>query len=150
MKKFTLTIFAIIYAVSLYGADSKKSAKDYIADLKSSKDEKIIMKAADWVAKKEEKDAVPNLIKLLSDSRENVRLHAVMALGYLGDEKTADPISKLLLNDSSSTVRYAALLSSLRIGSEKSYKAILDAKKNETDPYIQDLLTKIEKKLKKK
>ena len=56
-----------------------------IANLDPSVDEQTIVKAADWAAEKKEKKALDKLIVLATDSRDNVRLHSVMALGYIGD-----------------------------------------------------------------
>ncbi len=150
MKRIVFTFITILMATALVGADKKKSAEDYMKDLNPAKDEKLIVEAADYMGKQEEKDAVPKLIKLLNDSRENVRLHAVMALGYIGEESAVDSINKVLLNDSSSNVRYAAVLTTFRIGSKKSYDTIKKVKESESDPFIQDFLKKMEEKLKGK
>lgn len=147
MKKIIFTFTALMMTVALFGAE--KTAKEYIADLAPAKDEKTIVEASDWLGTKKEKEAVPGLLELLKDSRENVRLHAVMALGYIRDESAVDSINKLMLNDDSSNVRYAALLSSFRIGSKKSIDAWKQSKEKETDPYMKDILKKMEEKARK-
>ncbi len=145
MKRIIVMVL-VMFSVSLFAADKKMN----IADLDSSKSEKVIIDTADWAGKEKEKDAVPNLIKLLSDKRDMVRLHAVMALGYIGKEDYVEEIHKVLLDDSNSTVRYAALLSTVRIGSKKSIKVWEKAKMNETDPFMVDFLKKMETKAKGK
>ena len=127
---------------------AKKSEKDYIADLDSTKSEQVIVEAAKWAKKNKSEKAVPNLIELLSDSREDVRLNVVLALGYIEDEKAAEPLNKVILEDKSSNVRYAALLSSVRIGSRDSVDTWIKAKDTETDPIILDFLGKMEEKAK--
>jgi len=125
-------------------------ADKYIADLDPAKDENTIIKAADWLGEKQENNAADKLISLLSDSRDMVRLHAVMALGYIGKEDYLDAINNVFLNDKNPHVRYTALLSAMKIGSEKSIPVCEKAKQTETDPYIKDLLTKLEEKKKGK
>jgi len=147
MKKTSVLVsFMLFAAVSLFAADAKK----YIADLDPAKDEKTIIEAADWLRDNKEGDAVPNLVKLLSDSRDNVRLHAAMALGYIGEEDAVEPLNNMLLNDSNPSVRYTALLSTIRIGSKKSLPVWEQAKQKETDPFMKDLLDKMEQKAKGK
>jgi len=87
-------------------------------------------------------------VALLKDSRDMVRLHSVMALGYIAEEDAADAVNDVILNDKNPTVRYAALLSSVRIGSKKSIPVWEKAKETETDPYIKDFLTKMDEKAK--
>ncbi len=124
----------------------KLSLKEHMANLSADKDEKLIIAACDFVGKEEEADAISKLVSLLSDKRDNVRLHAVMALGYIGEEKGVDSINKVMLNDENSDVRYAALLSSVRIGSKKSIDSWKALKQKESDPFILDFLKKMEKK----
>lgn len=145
MKKRSILVSLLLFAaISVFAADAKK----YIADLDAAKDEQTIITAADWARDNKEEDAVPNLVKLLSDSRDMVRLHAVMALGYIGSEDVVDAVNNVMLNDSNASVRYTALLSSMRIGSEKSLPAYEQAKQKETDPFMKDLLAKMEQKYK--
>lgn len=148
MKKrfFIMSVILLISSI-VFAADAAK----YIADLDPSKDEKTIIAAADWIGENEEGDASKQLIALLSDSRDKVRVHAVMALGLIGDEANLEPIHNALLNDKYSTVRYAAVLSVMRINKrEKSEPVLRKAKETETDPFIKDLLTKMEEKAKGK
>ena len=147
MKKSSILVSLILFAsISVFAADAKK----YIADLDPSKDEQTIIAAADWARDNKEEDAVPALVKLLSDSRDMVRLHAVMALGYIGEEDAVEAVNNVMLNDSNPSVRYTALLSTLRIGSEKSMPAWEQARQKETDPFMKDLLAKMEQKYKEK
>ncbi len=153
MKK--IFTFAIILSFFLTAAvtAAEKSEKEYIADLDASKDEQVIVTAADWLGKKEVKKAVKHLVILAEDQRVNVRLHAVMALGYLvdkKDDKSVAVINKLMLNDDSAEVRYAAVLSSIRVGSKKSVSTWEKVKESESDPFIKDLIKKYEKKIKGK
>ncbi len=150
MKKLTLVLIAVFMATSAFSADKKKSAEDYIKDLDPSKDEKVIVEAADFLGKEKEKDAVKKLQDLLKDQRVNVRLHAVIALGYIGQEESAESLNGILLNDESPNVRYAAVLSISRIGSKKSIDALKEAKAKESDPFILDFLKKMEEKIKGK
>ncbi len=150
MKKFTLILIALLMAGSAFSAEKKKSAEDYLNDLDPSKDEKVIIEAADFLGKEKEKNAVKKLQNLLKDQRVDVRLHAVIALGYIGEEDSAESLNSILLNDESPNVRYAAVLSIARIGSKKSYDALKEAKEKESDPFIQDFLKKMEEKFKGK
>lgn len=143
MKKTSILASLMLFVtMSLFAADVDK----YMADLDSSKDEKTIIAATDWMRDKKEENAVPKLINLVNDSRELVRIHAIMALAYIGDESAVDTLNNALLNDANPSVRYTALLSIMRIGSKKSVSAIEQAKLKETDPAIKDLLDKIQKK----
>jgi HEAT repeat protein len=142
-----LTSGAFIYAQE---AKSGKTAREYITDLSSSGDENTIIQAERWLGEKKVKDAVPGLINLLSDKRETVRIEAAVALGLIGEESSVDALDSALLNDESPQVRYAAMLATMRIGSKKSIEAYKQSKEKETDPFIKDLLAKMEDKLKGK
>lgn len=151
----TLAVMAVAAAqeaVKDKGAEQKKakSVQEYIADL-SSNDEGKIVAAADYLGGEKEKTAVPQLINLLkNDDRPKVRVYASIALGLIGDESSVETLNAALLNDSSADVRYSAVLAISRIGSTKSIDALKAAKEKETDPYIKDYLTKMEAKFKKK
>ena len=141
-----LLSFILVFATFAYASDREKQ----IANLDPSGDEVTIIKAADWAGEKKEKRAVDNLIILVSDSRDMVRLHSVMALGYIGDDKAVEALNKVILNDGNATVRYAAVLATLRIGSKKSVPVWQEAKEKETDPFIKDFLQKMDDKAKGK
>lgn len=147
MNKITGALLSVFFLISVaFAAEVDK----YLADLDASKDEKTIVQAADWLGEKKEEKAIPKLVALLKDSRDMVRLHSVMALGYIAEEDAADAVNNVILNDKNPTVRYAALLSSVRIGSKKSIPVWEKAKETETDPYIKDFLTKMDEKAKGK
>ncbi|MCL2026179.1 MAG: HEAT repeat domain-containing protein [Leptospirales bacterium] len=147
MKKLFLTIMTMFFAVSLFA--NKKTAEQYIADLNPANDAKVIITAADWLGKNKHEKAIPTLLPLLDDSRESVRLQAVVALGNIGKEDAIDGINKSLVNDESADVRYAAALATVRIASTKSIPAWKEARDKETDPYIRDFLTKMKEKVEK-
>jgi len=152
MKRIICMVLLVVAAVAVVQAQeakTEKSAKEYIADLSSGGDEKALIEAAQWLGNKKEKDAVPGLINLMSDKRANVRMEAAISLGLIGEESAADAINNAVLNDESAEVRYAAVLAAMRIGSKKSADIFLQAKQKETDPFIQDLLAKLEEKSKK-
>ena len=143
MKRIFVFMFTIMAISSIvFAAEADK----YIADLDPSKDEKTITQAADWLGENKEKSASQKLVALLSDGRDMVRLHAVQALGYIGESDYVDSLNKVLLNDKNPTVRYAALLSTMKIKDDKSVPVWKQAKETETDPFIIDLLTKLEAK----
>ena len=145
-------LFIVISGVFVYLQDAKteKTAKEYIGDLSSSGNEKALIEAAQWLGNKKEKDAVPGLIHLLTDKRGSVRMEAVVALGLIEEESAVDALNNALLNDESAEVRYAALLATMRIGSKKSIDAYKQSKEKESDPFMKDLLTKLEEKAKGK
>ncbi len=145
MKKSSILASLILFvSVSAFAADVDK----YMADLDPAKDEQTIIAAADWMRDKKEEKAVSKLVALCTDGRDMVRLHAVMALGYIGEEDSLDAIHAVILNDSNASVRYTAVLSVMRIGSDKSKATLEQAKLKETDPATKDLLEKLEKKSK--
>jgi HEAT repeat protein len=149
MKKLSFTMLCVLF-MSLAAMGADKTEKEYIADLDGAKDEQTIVTAADWLGKEKKSGAVPGLVLLLKDGRDKVRLSAVMALGYIGEEGPAEDVAAVMLDDSNAHVRYAAILSTMRIGSKKSLKALVEAREKETDPYNKDLLVKLEEKSKKK
>ncbi|MBP7585839.1 MAG: HEAT repeat domain-containing protein [Spirochaetes bacterium] len=89
MKKVCIAIIVMFAMVAVFQpqeakSEQSKSSKEYIADL-SSKDEGTIVRAADWLGKEKEEEALPRLKNLLQyDIRPNVRLHSAMAMGYIG------------------------------------------------------------------
>ncbi len=155
MKKLiSLFLITVIFSVPAFTQEEKektKSKEEYIADLVSDSDEKTILAAAQWAGEKKVKEAIPNLIKLLSDKRENVRSDAAAALGYIGQdqEDAIQALNQAMLEDESPIVRYAAVLATMRIGSKKSLDALKQSYEQETDPYIKDLLEKVREQAKK-
>lgn len=147
MKKRLSIMFIILSISSIVFASDKEK---YIADLDPAKDEKTIIQAADWLGDKKEEDASQKLVALLADARDNVRIHAAMAIGYIGGDKNVDALNNLILNDKNPTVRYTAVLSTMRIKSEKSIAVWKKAKETETDLFIKDLYQKMEDKAKGK
>lgn len=147
MNKISVILLTVLFFSTALFASDKKT---YIANLDPAKDETTIVQAADWLGEKKESDAVSKLVELLADSRDMVRLHCVMALGYIGEDDSVEAINNVLLSDKNATVRYAALLSTVRIGSKKSIPVWEKAKTTETDPYIKDFLTKMDEKAKGK
>ncbi len=156
MKKIMLLTLCMIFSFIIVSDGSmaqdtaKKSAREYIADL-SSNDEATVVAAEEWIANNKEKSALSKLQELLrSDNRVKVRLYAAIALGEIADEESAETLNNALLNDPSADVRYSALLGIARIGSKSSYDAIQKARESEQDPFIKDLIKKMEDKFKGK
>jgi HEAT repeat protein len=153
MKRAICLLMLVMFAgafVYAQQAKPEKTAKEYIGELSSSGDEKTLIEAAQWLGNKKEKDAVPGLINLLSDKRGSVRMESAVALGLIEEESAVDALNNALVNDENAEVRYAALLATMRIGSKKSIDAYKKSKEKESDPFIQDLLTKMEEKAKGK
>jgi HEAT repeat protein len=156
MKKIMLItvcvmfMFAMVSDGSMAQDKAKKTAKEYIADLSSS-DEATVVSAEEWIADNKEKEALAKLQELLrGDKRVKVRLYAAIALGEIADEAAAESLNNALLNDPSADVRYSALLGIARIGSKSSYDAVQKARESEQDPFIKDLIKKMEDKFKGK
>jgi len=151
MKKIGVILFSILLiSTALLAKDTKKTEKDYLADLNSAKQEKVIVTAAYWLGENKKKVAIDKLIALLSDERVNVRISVVASLGYMGEEKAVDALNKVILSDESPDVRYTAILATFRIGSKKSLETWKKAGKTEKDPFIRDFLKKMEEKAKGK
>ena len=148
MRKRLFGVFTVLLISSaVFASDAAK----YMADLDPSKDEKTVIQAADWAGENKVESAAKNLVALLSDGRDMVRLHAVMALGYIGEDDYLDSLHNVILSDKNSSVRYAAVLSAMRINKpDKTGPVFLKAKETETDPFIKDLFAKIEDKVKGK
>jgi len=150
MKKVCIAIIVMFAMVAVFQpqeakSQQSKSSKEYIADL-SSKDEGTIVRAADWLGKEKEEEALPRLKNLLQyDIRPNVRLHSAMAMGYIGETSSIDSLNDRLLVEQNSDVRYTILLSLTRIGvSEKKHVEVLKkARDAETDPIIKDYMEKM-------
>jgi len=141
-------MFAMVSDGSMAQDKAKKTAKEYIADLSSS-DEATVVSAEEWIADNKEKSALPKLQELLrSDNRVSVRLFAAIALGEIADESSAEILNNALLNDPNADVRYTVLLAIARVGSKSSFDVVQKAKESEQDPFIKDLLNKMEDKLK--
>lgn len=147
MKRIASLLSLVMIMVSVSFASE---ADKQIANLNPAGEEKTIIEAADWAAEKKEKKALDSLIVLVADSRDMVRLHSVMALGYIGEEKGVDVLNNAILSDKNPTVRYAAVLATLRIGSKKSIPVWQQAKESEADPFIKDFLSKMDDKAKGK
>lgn len=144
-KRVIIFLAVLLFTTMGFAADADK----YLADLDPAKDENTIVKAADWCGQEKEDAAIGKLVGLLTDSRDMVRLHSVMALGYIAEKDAVDALNNVLLSDKNATVRYAALLATVRIGDrDKSEPVWKKAKDSETDPYIKDFLLKMEEKAK--
>lgn len=155
MKRFLLAGLSVALMASVsFAQDSgkvkEKSTQEYIADL-SSKDEVVVITAADKLGNDGEKQAVPAIALVIkNNSSAKARMHACVALGLIADETGVDALNEALLNDSSAEVRYAAILAISRIGSTKSIDALKTAREKESDPYIKDYIDKMEARMKKK
>ena len=160
MKK-VLIAMTILFTMSsfIFAQDAKsdsknqptKSAKEYIADL-TGNDENTIIRAADWLGREKETDALPGLKKLLKeDNRMKVRLHSAMAMGYIGDKSAVDSLNERLLIEPEADVRYTIILSLTRIGisEEKHVDVLKKARDAETDIIIRDYMDKMVAKYKK-
>ena len=145
MKQFVIIVLTVFFSASVLFALDTKTA---MADL-DSEDEAKVVAAADYLGSKGEASAVAKLSALTEDPRTKVRLHSVMALGYINKEEAVDALNKVLVSDKDAGVRYAALLATVRIGSKKSQDTLVQIKETETDPMMKDLLDKIEKKAEK-
>jgi HEAT repeat protein len=145
-RMICITLFVFTAAALALGQEAKteKTAKDYIADLSSAADEKTVIEAVQWLGNDKNKDAIPGLINLMADKREGVRIEAAVSLGLIAEESSVDALNNALLNDESAQVRYASLLATLRIGSKKSIDFYRQSKEKESDPFIQDILSKME------
>ena len=142
MRLLAIMVLTVLFSVGSLFAQTVQSAKE---DLESDDDAKIIA-AADFLGSKKEASAVPKLSELTTNPNMSVRLHSVMALGNIGKNDAVEALNAVLVNDENAQVRYAALLSTIRIGSDQSNETLEQIIETETDPLIQDLLTKREQK----
>ena len=145
MKKFAIIVLTLLFSVSSLFAMNVKTA---MADL-DSEDEAKVVAAADYLGSKGEASAIPRLSELTTDSRTKVRLHSVMALGYIKKSDAVEALNGVLVNEKDAGIRYAALLATVRIGSKKSDETLKQITETETDPMVKDLLDRIEKKAEK-
>jgi HEAT repeat protein len=151
MKKILILTLAV-FAFSVSSHAAGKSAKEYVADLKST-DDAVVIVAENWIGDNKEKTAIKDLVSLIKNSTNaEVRMNAAVALGLIGEKEAIEPLTDTIVSESSSDVRYAMLLAISRIGidSKKSYNALMQAKEKETDPYIKDYIEKMEKKFSNK
>jgi len=147
MKKIAIILISL-FLTSVVAFGAEKGAKEYKADLKASNDVKVINKALDWFRDKKNKSSVKEIVNLLSDERDSVRIHALMAAAYIVDKGNKDAvqkIDKMIMDDSNAEVRYAAVLAKHRIGFDGAkYKDFFQkALAKEEDPYVKDYLNKM-------
>ena len=95
------------------------------------------------LANRNEKNAIPEIIKLIEDEHGMVRSCAIGALGYLKADKITDIILKLL-SDSNLDVQKSALQAAIQTNIFVSEEKIKEISKN-NDPQIQNLLLKLKK-----
>ena len=159
MKKLNVFLLIVfIFSTVLTAAEKsdkkknnkKESSEQYLLDLDASKDEATILKAIDFVGSKKKSKALPKLMNLLGDQRDQIRLNVCATLGLLENKKAIPTLNKIVLEDSSSDVRYSALLAIVRIGVDDSVRTLEKLKNQETDPIIKDFLAKLEGKSKGK
>src|SRR5262249_11869097 len=97
--RYTMLLAACVLVFSLFVAESAEYAKRSVADLigELKKGEKEQLKAIEELDALGEKaaDAAPALVGLLVNKNEDVRLHATMALGKIGERAVA-PLVKAL------------------------------------------------------
>ncbi len=154
MKKIIFLTLIALYGVAFMTlpAAAEKSADAYLDDLSASNEENVILKAADWAGEKKEEKAMKKLVRLVTDSRANVRIGAIVALGLIGEasEGAVDVINRALTDDQNADVRYAAVLAITRLASKSSISFLKTAREKESDPYVKDFITKMEERLLKK
>jgi HEAT repeat protein len=95
------------------------------------------------LANRNEKSAIPEIIKLIEDKHEMVRSCAIGALGYLKADKITDIILKLL-SDSNLEVQKSALQAAIQVNVIISKNKIEEISKN-NDQQIKNLLLKLKK-----
>jgi len=95
------------------------------------------------LANRNEKSAIPEIIKLIEDEHEMVRSCAIGALGYLKADKITDIILKLL-SDSNLEVQKSALQAAIQVNAIISKNKIEEISKN-NDQQIKNLLLKLKK-----
>ena len=95
------------------------------------------------LANRNEKIAIPEIIKLIKDEHEMVRSCAIGALGYLKADKITDIILKLL-SDSNLEVQKSALQAAIQVNAKISKNKIEEISKN-NDQQIKNLLLKLKK-----
>ena len=66
-------------------------------------------------------------LKSLKDEDENMRSHAALSLGWIGEGDVVEPLAKALLNDLSSKVRANAAMSMGQVGDEKAITYLIYA-----------------------
>ena len=95
------------------------------------------------LANKNEKSAIPEIIKIVNNEHGAVRSCAIGALGYLKAEKTSNIILNAL-SDSNLDVQKSALQAAIQTNIFVSEEKIKEISKN-NDPQIQNLLLKLKK-----
>lgn len=129
--------------------DLEKKKAEYINDLNSNDENKII-EASIWLGRKEAGDVVPRMVELLlKDKRVRVRISAAAALGLIRAKDTLEPLTYAASRDVNSDVRYASLLSISKIGPDKkTMDALIERKKREKDALILNYIAEMEKNIK--
>ena len=95
------------------------------------------------LANRNEKRAIPEIIKIVNNEHEMVRSCAIGALGYLKADKITDIILKLL-SDSNLEVQKSALQAAIQVNTIISKNKIDEISKN-NDQQIKNLLLKLKK-----
>ena len=95
------------------------------------------------LANRNEKRAIPEIIKIVNNEHEMVRSCAIGALGYLKADKITDIILKLL-SDSNLEVQKSALQAAIQVNAIISKNKIDEISKN-NDQQIKNLLLKLKK-----
>jgi HEAT repeat protein/beta-lactamase regulating signal transducer with metallopeptidase domain len=93
-----------VFALAQLG--DKRAYQQILEIITISKNNKLRAEAVAALGLTGDKRALPLLIDFLKDTVENIRLHAVHGLAYLGNKKALDDLKKLT-NDPSKTVRQA-------------------------------------------
>ena len=95
------------------------------------------------LANRNEKSAIPEIIKLVNNKHEMVRSCAIGALGYLKSDKITNIILKLL-SDSNLEVQKSALQAAIQVNVTIPKNKIKEISKND-DQQIKNLLLKLKK-----
>ena len=95
------------------------------------------------LANRNEKSAIPEIIKLVNNKHGMVRSCAIGALGYLKSDKITNIILKLL-SDSNLEVQKSALQAAIQVNATISKNKIEEISKN-NDQQIKNLLLKLKK-----
>jgi HEAT repeat protein len=95
------------------------------------------------LANRNDKDAIPEIIKIVNDKHERVRSCAIGALGYLKVENISEIVLKLI-SDSSLEVQISALNAAIQTKISIPEQKIKEMSKND-DVQIKKLLLKLKK-----
>jgi len=132
----------ILYFEQLLKTDDKKAVALFLKELSDPEAEpEVLVFVMGQLGGRDVKDAFKSIVDKLQSENSDVRIAALQALGFLGDEKALKEVAKKVSNGSHQE-KLAAIETVSKLKGEEAARILLESLKEEKDASIQRAVVK--------